>query len=106
MKKDGYLWWRRRMEYMLTLFDGVRIDHFRGLESYWSVPADAKTAKAGKWVKGPGLPLVNALKEVAGDKLIIAEDLGDITADVVKLLNDSGLPGMRVFQFGFLGDKN
>ncbi len=105
MKKDGYTWWRRRMEYMLTLFDGVRIDHFRGLESYWSVPASAKTAKEGKWVKGPGLPLVNALKEVAGDKLIIAEDLGDITAEVVKLLSDSGLPGMRVFQFAFLGDR-
>lgn len=105
MKKDGYSWWCNRMEYMLTLFDGVRIDHFRGLESYWSIPANAKTAREGKWVKGPGISLVNKLKEVAGDKLIIAEDLGDITPKVVALLNKSGLPGMRVLQFAFLGDR-
>ena len=106
MKKDGYAWWKRRIEYMLTLFDGVRIDHFRGFEAYWSVPAEAKTAKEGKWVKGPGRALVDALREVAGDRLIIAEDLGDITEGVEKLLKYSKLPGMRVFQFGFLGDAD
>ena len=106
MEKDGYAWWCRRIEYMLTLFDGVRIDHFRGLESYWSVPVDAKTAKEGKWVKGPGEGLIDKIREVAGDKLIIAEDLGDITEDVVELLKYSKFPGMRVFQFGFLGDSN
>ena len=106
MAKDGYAWWCRRIEYMLTLFDGVRIDHFRGLESYWSIPVDAKTAKAGKWVKGPAEALIDRIREVAGDKLIIAEDLGDITEDVVSLLKYSGFPGMRVFQFGFLGDKD
>ena len=106
MKSDNYSWWRERIRHMLTLFDGVRIDHFRGLESYWSVPASAKTAKEGKWVKGPGRALINAIREEAGDKLIIAEDLGDITDEVVSLVNYSGFPGMRVFQFAFLGDRN
>ncbi len=106
MKADGYAWWSRRLDYMLTLFDGVRIDHFRGLASYWSVPASASTAKEGKWVKGPGRSFIDRLRAIAGDRLIIAEDLGDITEDVVKLLAYSKLPGMRVFQFGFLGDPN
>ncbi len=105
MKKDGYSWWCHRIEYMLTLFDGVRIDHFRGLASYWSVPASAKTAKEGKWVKGPGRAFIDKIREVAGDKLIIAEDLGDITPDVNSLLKYSKFPGMRVFQFAFLGDR-
>ena len=105
MKKDGYAWWCERISYMLTLFDGVRIDHFRGLESYWSIPANAKTAKQGKWVKGPSRDFINKIKEVAKDKLIIAEDLGDITPAVDSLLKYSKFPGMRVFQFGFLGDR-
>ena len=105
MKADGYAWWSRRMEHMLTLFDGVRIDHFRGLASYWSIPANTVTAKEGKWVKGPGRSFVDQLRRVAGDRLIIAEDLGDITPDVSALLSYSKLPGMRVFQFGFLGDR-
>ena len=106
MKKDGYAWWCDRVEYMLTLFDGVRIDHFRGLEAFWSVPADAKTAKEGKWEQGPSKSLIDKLKAVAGKKLIIAEDLGDITDDVIELLEYSGFPGMKVFQFGFLGEEN
>ena len=106
MKKDGYAWWCDRIRYMLTLFDGVRIDHFRGFESFWSVPKGAKTAKEGKWVKGPGKALINKIREVAGDKLIIAEDLGDITPAVSELLDYSKFPGMRVFQFAFLGDEN
>ena len=106
MKKDGYAWWRQRMTFMLELFDGVRIDHFRGLESYYSIPAKDTTAKNGKWVKGPGMPLIRALKEVCGDKLLIAEDLGDITPAVRKLVEDSKCPGMRVLQFGFLGEEN
>ena len=106
MKKDGYSWWCDRVDYMLTLFDGVRIDHFRGLEAFWSVPADAKTAKEGKWEPGPSKDLIDKLKVVAGDKFIIAEDLGDITEDVIELLEYSGFPGMKVFQFGFLGEEN
>ena len=103
MEKDGFKWWRERVSFALELFDGVRIDHFRGFESFWAVPGSAKTAREGKWVKGPGMKLINAIKDVAGDKLIIAEDLGDITKEVIELVEESGFPGMRVFQFGFLG---
>lgn len=103
MEKDGFKWWKERVSFALELFDGVRIDHFRGFESFWAVPGNAKTAREGKWVKGPGIKLIDAVKEVAGDKLIIAEDLGDITAEVIELVKASGFPGMRVFQFGFLG---
>ena len=105
MKKDSYAWWCSRVEHMLTLFDGVRIDHFRAFESYWSVPSDAKSAKEGKWVKGPGRSLIDKIRETAGDRLIIAEDLGDITEQVQALLKYSKFPGMRVFQFAFLGDR-
>jgi len=104
MKKDGYKWWCDRIRHMTKLFDGIRIDHFRGIESFWAVPAKAQTAKEGKWVKGPGMDLINAIKKAAGDAMIIAEDLGDITEEVEKLVKDSGFPGMRVFQFGFISD--
>ncbi len=102
MAKDDFAWWRQRIGFMTELFDGVRIDHFRGLESYFSIPADETTAKNGKWVKGPGMALINALKEECGDKLLIAEDLGDITPEVYELVKESGFPGMKVFQFAFL----
>ena len=104
MKRSDFAWWRERMAHTLELFDGVRIDHFRGIESYWSVPASAKSAKEGSFRKGPGMAFVRAMREVAGDRLIIAEDLGDITPAVRRLLDQSGLPGMRVLQFAFLGD--
>ena len=104
MKTDGFSWWKERMLFMTELFDGVRIDHFRGLESYFSIPAGSKTAKNGKWVKGPGMALIKALRSVCGEKLLIAEDLGEITPAVHKLVKDSGFPGMRVLQFGFLTD--
>ena len=103
MENDGFGWWRDRISFALNLFDGVRIDHFRAFESFWAVDGKAKTARDGKWVKGPGMKLINAIKSVAGDKLIIAEDLGDITKEVIELVEESGFPGMRVFQFGFLG---
>ncbi len=103
MEKDNFKWWKDRISFALNLFDGVRIDHFRAFESFWAVKGDAETAKEGKWVKGPGMKLINALKSVAGDKLIIAEDLGDITKEVIELVEESGFPGMRVFQFGFFG---
>lgn len=104
MEKDGYSWWCDRLQHNLDLFDGVRLDHFRGFESYWSVPADEKTARNGKWEKGPGITLMKKFSELAEDKLIIAEDLGEITDDVRKLVEESGFPGMNVFQFGFFGD--
>lgn len=106
MKAEGYTWWRDRLSFMTELFDGVRIDHFRGLESYYSIPAAEKTAKNGKWIKGPGMDFINVIKEVCGDKLIIAEDLGDITPEVYELVKESGFPGMKVLQFAFLGDEN
>lgn len=106
MKKDGYNWWKERLLNMLDMFDGVRIDHFRGLESYWSVPYSAKTAKEGKWEKGPGKDFIDEISKIAGDKLIIAEDLGNITKEVAELLEYSGYPGMRVLQFGFLDDSD
>ncbi len=102
MKKDGFAWWRERMDHTLEMFDGVRIDHFRAIESYWSVASDETTAKNGKWVKGPGMDFVNAVKAGHEDKLTIAEDLGDITDEVRALVEESGFPGMRIFQFGFL----
>lgn len=106
MKKDGFRWWKERIDHSLEMFDGVRIDHFRAIESYWAVEATETTAKNGKWIKGPGMDFINAIKEGHDDKLIIAEDLGDITDEVRALVEESGFPGMRVFQFGFLDDGN
>ncbi len=105
MEKEDFRWWRNRISHMTEMFDGIRIDHFRGIESFWEVPGDAQTAKVGKMSKGPGIKLVNAIKEECGNALIIAEDLGLITEDVIKLVNESGFPGMRVFQFAFMGDN-
>lgn len=104
MRSDGYGWWKRRMEHMFSMFDGVRLDHFRGFESYWAVPGGAATAREGHWEKGPGADIVKMFKESFGDKLIIAEDLGDIDDNVRELVRESGFPGMNVFQFGFFGD--
>ncbi len=101
MKQNGFAFWRRRMAAMAEWFDGVRIDHFRAFESYYSIPL-GKSAKEGKFIKGPGMPLIRALREAAGDTMLIAEDLGDITPAVRQLLEKSGLPGMRVLQFAFL----
>ncbi len=106
MKQDGYNWWRQRMAYMFELFDGVRIDHFRGLETYYSIPAKARTAREGVWVKGPGKSFVDCLKETAAGRLIIAEDLGVVTEEVRRLVKYSGFPGMRVLQFGFLEENS
>ncbi len=106
MKQNGYKWWKDRIKYMLELFDGIRIDHFRAFESFWAVDANEKTAKGGKWVKGPGIEFINEIKKIAGDKMIIAEDLGEITYEVEKLVEDSGFPGMRVLQFGFMSDDD
>ncbi len=106
MKKDGFKWWKERIDHALTMFDGVRIDHFRAIEAYWAVDSSETTARNGKWLKGPGMDFVNAIKAGHEDKLIIAEDLGDITDDVRALVEESGFPGMRVFQFGFLDDGN
>ena len=101
MKKDGYQWWIERIKASLNLVDYIRIDHFRGFEAYWSVPAGEETAVNGKWVPGPDHDLFKAIKDKLGDIPIIAEDLGVITDGVKKLRDDFELPGMKVLQFAF-----
>ncbi|MFW9856755.1 MAG: 4-alpha-glucanotransferase [Candidatus Thorarchaeota archaeon] len=101
MKEDGYGWWIRRIKHSLRLVDILRIDHFRGFESYWQIPAEEETALNGKWVAGPGIRLFSALRKTLGLLPIIAEDLGYITPEVEELLNQTGFYGMRVLQFAF-----
>ena len=106
MKKNSYRWWISRVKSALDRYDYVRLDHFRGFDSYWRIPADAADARSGEWVDGPGIALFNALESSLGSEnlRLIAEDLGDTHGNVDKLLKDTGLRGMRVIQFGFLGD--
>ena len=101
MKADGYSWWVRRIAGASRLYDILRIDHFRGLESYWAVPYGETTAKIGHWVKGPGMDLIGVLTEKFPNIQFIAEDLGYLTPEVRQLLADSGLPGMKILQFAF-----
>ena len=101
MEKDGFKWWIQRISACLKLYDRVRIDHFRAFASYWAVPAESKTAKNGEWLDGPGMKLFDAVKKAVPEANIIAEDLGTFGEDVVKLLEDTQFPGMRVIQFGF-----
>ena len=101
MKKTGYKWWIDRIRAMTSVVDFVRIDHFRGFEAYWSVPAGEETAINGKWIPGPDHDLFNKIKEELGDIPIIAEDLGVITDGVAALRDDFELPGMKVLQFAF-----
>lgn len=105
MAASGFDWWRARIARQRALFDLVRIDHFRGLEAAWHVPASSPTAREGSWVAGPGLALLDALIETAGPGSLIAEDLGIITPEVEAIRDAAGLPGMRVLQFGFDGDS-
>ena len=101
MKLDGFSWWCSRVAFSANVFDVLRIDHFRGFEAYWSIPATDKTAKNGKWVQGPGIELFEALEKNLGKLPIIAEDLGFLTAGVKKLLKQTGFPGMKVLEFAF-----
>ena len=101
-KKTGYDWWSRRMKAALEMYDVVRIDHFRGFESYFSVDAKEDTARNGVWVKGPDIDLFESLGLIGGDKFnIIAEDLGVITPEVRRLLDGCGYPGMKILHFAF-----
>ena len=104
MKQEGYEWWISRLKAAIGRYDLVRLDHFRGFESYWSIPAKAETAREGKWVKGPGLPLFKALKAAIGHLPVIAEDLGEIDDNVEKLMKKTDFRGMRVLQFAFGDD--
>ena len=104
MDKDGYAWWIERLRESFKIYDIVRIDHFRGFESYWEVPADSETSATGKWVKGPDYKLFAAVKEALGDLNIIAEDLGFMTEEVIELRERTGFPGMKILQFAFNPD--
>lgn len=101
MKKDGYTWWVNRIGGMARLYDIVRIDHFRGFDSYYAIPYGNDTAREGKWMKGPGMDLFRTLEKELGKVDIIVEDLGFLTPSVHKLLEDTGFPGMKVIQFAF-----
>ena len=101
MQETGFSWWKRRMRAASKVYDVLRIDHFRGISSYWRVPADAKTARIGQWVPGPGSAFTDMLHRSFPDTEIIAEDLGYLNDDVLSLVRDSGYPGMKVLQFAF-----
>jgi 4-alpha-glucanotransferase len=101
LKERGFDWWVARIRRTLTLYDMIRLDHFRGFEAYWSIAADEETAVNGQWVKAPGHELFQRLKEVFGELPFVAEDLGLITPEVDELREHFGMPGMRILQFGF-----
>ena len=107
MKATGYRWWLARIGAALRLYDIVRVDHFRGFAGYWEVPATEETAINGQWVKGPGIQFFDVMVQELGDDLpIIAEDLGEITPDVIELRDHFGLPGMKILQFAFSTDAS
>ena len=100
-RATGYQWWISRLAHCYRLYDVVRIDHFRGFDEYFSIPADAADATDGHWEKGPGIELFHAVRQALGEKAIIAEDLGYVTDSVRQLVRDSGYPGMKVLEFAF-----
>jgi 4-alpha-glucanotransferase len=107
MRQNDYAWWMRRIKAALTLYDIVRIDHFRGFAAYWQIPADEETAINGSWQPGPGADFFTAMQQVLGSDLpIIAEDLGEITPDVIALRDQFNLPGMKILQFAFADDAS
>lgn len=97
----GYAWWIRRMAHCFSLYDVVRIDHFRGFDEYWAIPYGDPTAEFGRWEKGPGYQLFEAMKKALGNRPVIAEDLGFLTPSVLKLVKKTGYPGMKILQFAF-----
>jgi len=101
MEKDGFTWWIRRISYLCHVYDILRIDHFRGFDTYYSIPFGDTSAKRGKWKQGPGMKLFRAVEEAIGKQPIIAEDLGYLTDTVRQLLEESGFPGMKVLEFAF-----
>ena len=100
-QESGYEWWMRRIAYCFELYDILRIDHFRGFDAYWSVPYGDATAENGRWETGPGYDFFRVMKKVLGDRKVIAEDLGFLTKSVLKLVEKTGYPGMKVLQFAF-----
>ncbi len=106
LAKTDYTWWKRRFESSMKLFDAIRLDHFRAFSSFWEIPGSAQDARTGRWVKGPAMHFFDSIYKALPSVRIIAEDLGYIDEDVYKLRIDSGLPGMKVIQFGFGHDAN
>ena len=100
-RQTEYGWWIKRLSYCYRLYDVVRIDHFRGFDQYFSIPAGAENAVGGHWEQGPGIELFRRVKEALGDKEIIAEDLGYVTDSVRRLVAETGYPGMKVLEFAF-----
>lgn len=100
-RKALFAWWGERVAHCATLYDGLRIDHFRGLDRYWAVPAGAKTAKGGRWEEGPGRALVRVIQRAAGDMELVAEDLGVLDDRAREFFAASGLPGMSVLVYAF-----
>ena len=105
MREDGYRWWIERFRRAFELVDLTRVDHFRGFVSYWAVPRGNKTARNGKWRRGPGAAVFHAVEAELGELNVVAEDLGVITEPVVRLRRELGFPGMVVLQFGIGGDS-
>lgn len=103
---EGYAWWIDRLRANFELCDIVRIDHFRGFDTYWSIPADAPNARTGHWAQGPGLAIFEAIKKAMPDAKLIAEDLGELMPSVVELREATGLPGMAILQFAFGGGSD
>lgn len=101
MKSDGYAWWLRRIAFQFRIYDVLRIDHFRGFDSYYAIPFGEETARSGRWRPGPGLDFFRAVTDALGPRRIIAEDLGFLTPSVRQLLADTGYPGMKVLEFAF-----
>ncbi len=105
VSKQLYSWWTERFRAIFTLVDIARVDHFRGFEAYWSIPATHKTAMKGKWVKGPGVDFFKEIYKTLGPLNIIAEDLGEITPEVIALRDALDFPGMKILQFAFDGNR-
>lgn len=104
MQENGYTWWLRRMRAALRVYDLIRVDHFRGFAGYWEIPAGEPTAVNGQWVEAPGMDFFAVVQRELGDLPILAEDLGEITPDVIELRNHYNLPGMKILQFAFSTD--
>lgn len=101
MREDGFSWWIRRIAHQFEIYDVLRLDHFRGFDAYYAIASGEETARNGRWHKGPGIEFFDTLNYAIGKRSYIAEDLGFLTPTVSKLLDDSGLPGMKVLQFAF-----
>ncbi len=105
-KDEDFTWWIKRIEAVLKVVDIIRLDHFRGFSGYWEIPFGNPTAEIGRWVKAPGKAFFKAIETKFGDLPIIAEDLGEITPDVIDLRDSYHLPGMKIFQFAFSGEAD